>query len=317
MSTMRALQFDRFGPPDVLSVKDVAVPVPKAVEVLVRVAAASINPSDVKNVEGRMRATLPRVPGRDFAGTVVSIGACNGKEVWGSGAGFGVDRDGAHAEFIAVPSSWLAEKPKHLSMAQAAACGIPYLAAWMGLVEAAALESGEQVLITGALGAVGRAATQVALWRGARVIGADRVGESSDTVPMVHINQPSWADQVIALSGGGVDVVLDAVGGPLFEDCLRCLRRGGRQVALASIGDGRVSFDLPDFFHELLHLVGIDTFKLEGEKIVRLMNSIKTGFEEGKLFPADVHEWELETAREAYSAVSKGTAGTRQVFVFD
>ena len=102
-----------------------------------------------------------------------------------------------------------------------------------------------------------------------------------------------------------------------LSESLVVVRRGGRQVALASIGDGRVSFDLPDFFHELLHLVGIDTFKLEGEKIVRLMNSIKTGFEEGKLFPADVHEWELETAREAYSAVSKGTAGTRQVFVFD
>jgi NADPH2:quinone reductase len=317
MSTMRALQFDKFGAPDVLSVRDIAVPVPKAGEVLVKVSASSINPSDVKNVEGRFGATLPRIPGRDFAGTVVSSGPRSGEEVWGSGAGFGVTRDGAHAEFLAIPSTWLAKKPKHLSMTQAAACGIPYLTAWMGLVEAAALESGEQILITGALGSVGRAATQVAQWRGAKVIGAGRAGQSSDAVPFVHTDQPGWIDQVKEISGGGVDVVLDAVGGPLFEDCLRCLRRGGRQVAMASTGDRRVSLDLPDFFHELLRLFGIDTFKLSGEEIAHFMNSMKPGFEEGKLTPADVQEQKLEKASEAYSAVSRGTAGKRQVFVFD
>jgi NADPH:quinone reductase len=314
---MRALQFDKFGSPDVLSVREVAVPLPKAGEVLVKVSAASINPSDVKNVEGRFGATLPRIPGRDFAGTVVSSGAWNGKEVWGSGAGFGVTRDGAHADFLAIPSSWLAKKPKDLPMKQAAACGIPFLTAWMGLVEAAVLKSGEQVLITGALGSVGRAATQVAQWRGANVIGAGRAGQRSDAVPFVHTDQPGWVDQVREISGGGVDVVLDAVGGPLFADCLRCLRRGGRQVVMASTGDRRVLLDLPDFFHEQLRLVGIDTFKLEGEVIARFMNSIKAGFEEGRLTLADVQEQNLEEAGEAYSAVSKGTARKRQVFVFD
>ena len=86
---------------------------------------------------------------------------------------------------------------------------------------------------------------------------------------------------------------------------------------MASTGDRRVSLDLPDFFHELLRLVGIDTFKLEGEVIARFMNSIKTGFEEGKLTPADVQEQRLERAGETYSAVSKGTARKPQVFVFD
>jgi NADPH:quinone reductase len=153
MNTMRALQFDQFGSVSVLSARNVPMPVPTAGEVLVRISASSINPSDVKNVEGKLgaRATLPRVPGRDFAGTVVSSGSWNGKEVWGSGAGFGITRDGTHAEFIAIPSSWLAEKPKHLSMTRAAACGIPYVTAWMGLVDAGDLQREEQILITGAL----------------------------------------------------------------------------------------------------------------------------------------------------------------------
>ena len=318
MSTMRALQFDQFGSPDVLSVRNIAIPVPRAGEVLVKISSSAVNPSDVKNVQGLLGATLPRVPGRDFAGTVVSSGAWSGKEVWGSGAGFGVDRDGTHAEFVAIPSSWLAEKPKHLSMSEAAACGIPYLAAWMGLVEAAALEGGENILITGALGAVGRAATQIAHWRGAQVIGAGQVAASGNRGAYVNTREPGWVERVREFAGGGgVDVVLDAVGGPVFEDCLRCLRQGGRQIAMASAGDRRVCFDLPDFFHKLLRLVGIDTFKLKGEEIARIMNSLQSGFENADLPPPEFDEHALDEATETYSAVNRGTSGRRQVFTFE
>jgi NADPH2:quinone reductase len=247
----------------------------------------------------------------------VSSGPWSGKEVWGSGAGFAISRDGTHAEFVAIPLSSLAEKPKNLSMAQAAACGIPDLAAWMGLVEAAALESGEQILITGAQGAVGRAATQIAHWIGAEVISAHRARAHACAGSFVDTSQPGWVDHVRGFSAGrGVDVAFDAVGGPLFEDCLRCLRQGGRQVAMASSGDRRVSFDLPDFFHKLLRLVGIDTFKLEDEDIARLMNSLKARFENGDLRPPEIEEHRLNEATEAYDAVSKGTSGRRQVFVF-
>jgi NADPH:quinone reductase len=85
MSTMRALQFDKFGPLDVFSVREVAIPAPKAGELLVKVAVVSINPSDVKNVEGRFGPTLPRIPDRDFVGTVVSSGSWSGEEIWGRG----------------------------------------------------------------------------------------------------------------------------------------------------------------------------------------------------------------------------------------
>jgi NADPH:quinone reductase-like Zn-dependent oxidoreductase len=101
---MKAATFSRFGTPDVLAVVDYPDRMPGRGEARVRVAAASVNPSDVKNVEGAMsQTTLPRIPGRDFAGVVdagpnVWIGA----EVRGSGnAGFTVD--GSHAEHIIVP----------------------------------------------------------------------------------------------------------------------------------------------------------------------------------------------------------------------
>jgi hypothetical protein len=94
--------------------------------------AAAINPSDVKNVAGAFKASLPRVPGRDYAGVVVAGEGWVGKEVWGSGAGFGVTRDGTHAQYLVADLDSLSEKPSHLSMEEASAVGVPYLAVWPG-----------------------------------------------------------------------------------------------------------------------------------------------------------------------------------------
>src|ERR1700749_494534 len=137
---MKATSFTRFGGPDVLAVIDVPDPTPAEGEARVRIKAASINPSDVKNVAGAMSQTvLRRIPGRDFAG-VVDAGpdAWIGAEVWGSGiAGF--TRDGSHAEYIIVPIASLRRKPRVLSFDQAASVGVNFLAAHRGLVDAAAL----------------------------------------------------------------------------------------------------------------------------------------------------------------------------------
>jgi NADPH:quinone reductase-like Zn-dependent oxidoreductase len=85
MKTMKALHFEKYGPPTVLSIQDLQVPDLKPGEVLVELQASAINPSDVKNVAGAFRALLPRIPGRDFAGLVVAGGDWKDKEVWGAG----------------------------------------------------------------------------------------------------------------------------------------------------------------------------------------------------------------------------------------
>src|SRR5713226_5106859 len=113
---MRALRFERYGPSKVLSLEDVPIPALAPTEALVEVRAASINPSDVKIVAGAFNSLLPRIPGRDFAGVVVAGDGWEGREVWGSGAGFGVVRDGAHARYVVVPVNWLSSKPANLSM---------------------------------------------------------------------------------------------------------------------------------------------------------------------------------------------------------
>src|SRR5271163_53900 len=172
---MRAIRFETFGDPSVLEVAEAPTPAADERTALVRVMAASINPSDVKNVAGAMKqTTLPRIPGRDFAG-VVEAGPARwiGAAVWGTGGDTGFTRDGTHAELIAVPVASLRRKPDNLSFDQAASVGVNYVTAWLGL-ETAALKAGETLLLIGAGGGVGGAAAQIARRRGARVIGADR-----------------------------------------------------------------------------------------------------------------------------------------------
>lgn len=286
------------------------------IPVLVEVRASAVNPSDVKNVAGGFNASMPRVPGLDYAGIVVAGDGWIGKEVWGSGAGFGVTRDGTHAAFLVVQSDWLSEKPSRLSMEEAAAVGVPYLAAWSALVEAADILGGETVLVTGVSGAVGRAATQIAPWKGAKVIGAEISDKPSDADMFINAKGKDLSTEIKALTDGkGVDLVLDAVGGQMFEPALKSLRPGGRQVAIASAGNRRVEFDLIDFYHDLRRLIGVDTMKLAGKDIARIMDGLRSGFEEGHLKPSPVKTWRFQQAIDAYSIVERGNSSTKHILL--
>lgn len=317
MAVMKALRFEQYGPPSVLSVQAIPVPVPRDGEVLIEVHASAINPSDVGNVAGAFHASLPRTPGRDYAGVVIAGNEqWSGKHVWGTGPGFGVHRDGAHAQFVCAPMDALSEKPGNLPMEAAAAIGVAYLAAWSALVDAAEIKAGETVLIIGAAGAVGRAATQIAHWMGATVIGAERGGKSSEADVQVNSQSSDLPGEVRRLTNGaGADVVLDCVGGPMFEPSLNSLRRGGRQVAIASRGNRRVEFDLVEFYHEQKHLMGVDTMKLTGPDTARILDRVGEGFEAGHLKPPPTEARPLSEAPAGYAAVKAGGGAAKQVLL--
>jgi NADPH:quinone reductase len=313
---MKALRFSTFGEPSVLSIQDVPMPEPGAGEALIRVAAAAINPSDVKNVAGRFKqTTLPRTPGRDFAGVVVKGEKYLGQAVWGSASGLGLTRDGADAEYVVVPTAALSLKPAALSMAQAAAAGVPYITAFSAVIHDAQLQAGETILIVGAGGAVGRAATQIANWKKARVIGADT---KSDPLPsaiaVINTKTENLPERVRALTAGrGADAVLDAVGGAMFEPALNSLRKGGRQVAITSTGDTRVSFDLVAFYHNQSRLIGFDSIALSDADVAGIFDELRIGFDTGELTAPEIETTPLEKAAEAY--VKAGRGGRKQVLV--
>ena len=315
---MKALRFERFGDPSVLEFQDIPIPERAPNEVLIAVKGSGVNPSDIGIIAGKFKSILPRTPGRDYSGVVVQGNDFwRGKEVWGSGVGFGISRDGAQAEFLAVPADWLSEKPKSLSIEQAASIGVPYLVAWESLVRAGKLREGERVLITGVGGAVGQAAAQITHWKKAFVIGADIKDSSQEVDAYVNTKQQDLAEDVQRITNGkGADLVLDTIGGTLFEPCLKALAIGGRQIAIASPSSPRVEFDLVDFYHKQAQLIGVDTMKMSGREIAATLDELRAGFDGGHLRPPQIRISPIEKAIEVYAGLVARTLSGKQVLTF-
>jgi NADPH:quinone reductase len=320
---MRALRFHAFGDLSNLRVEELPTPAPGSDEVLVKVHAASINPSDAKNVLGRFPQTkLPRTPGRDLAGVIVAGERERiGEEVWAAGGDIGTTRDGSHAEYILLPGKGARPKPKRLSMADAASAGINYITAYSALVAKAQLKEGETVLLTGISGGVGSSAARIAKLNSARVIGVDRRPSPSGQAD-VDLLISSETDDIAArvrefTQGKGVNLALDAVGGPLFETVLNTLALDGRQVCIVSVGTSRVSFNLPDFYHRRLTLYGLDTMGFDTIACGEVLDEVAPLFDQGKLTPPRIARTvSLDQAIEAYKDVDSGKVKGKLVIVF-
>src|SRR5229473_7307136 len=212
-------------------------------EVVVAMEAAGVNPSDVKAATGLMAyAVFPRTPGRDFAGVVVDgPSGWLGREVFGSSGDLGIRRDGTHATHLAVEAAALVEKPGNISMDEAAGIGVPFVTAIEGFRRAGMPNSQETVLVMGLNGKVGQAATQLASWRGARVIGVVRKneayqGHASGPVEVIIASTTDVAARVRDLTDGkGADIVFNTVGDPYFEAANKSLALAGRQILIAAV----------------------------------------------------------------------------------
>lgn len=316
---MRVIEFRRFGEPTELEVVERSDCKPTNSTAVVRVVAASINPSDVKNVAGRMeQTTLPRVPGRDYSGVVVEgPEEWIGVEVWGTGGDVGFTRDGTHAQFLSVPRSSLVRKPKCLTHEQAASIGVTFVTAWCAVKEYAKIQPGEIIAVIGSRGGVGRAATQIAKYFGAYVIGVNRLNgaASRDEIDMEDLILDAADPEVVSLlrilqGGRGADVVLNTAGTQMFETGLRMLERRGRHVEISAGVERRVSFDLTDFYHNESQLFGVDTLKRDLVDSACILRELSEAFEAGALKPhADIQKFPHERAREAYEHVRRGRGG--------
>ncbi|SIT45410.1 Alcohol dehydrogenase [Paraburkholderia piptadeniae] len=312
---MKAIQFKSFGGPEVLDHVDVPTPAVDAESAIVQVKAASVNPSDVKNLSGHFAHTkLPRIPGRDFSGVVVEGPAdWIGADVWGTGGDIGFTRDGTHAQFIKIPAGALSRKPQSLTHEQASAIGVNFVVAWLGVVDYAHLVAGETVAVIGASGGVGGAVVQIAKSRGCRVIAVDRRKPDADSPAGRLIDHYVPLDdnavQRVKELGGG-DVVYDAVGGVAFETALKLAKWRGRVVEISATGKRRVDFDLIDFYHNETQLLGADSAKLGVADSARMMTELASVFDGGGLqAPSIAQAFTLEQARDAYAAVAGGTRG--------
>jgi NADPH:quinone reductase len=324
---MQAILIERFGDPSELRQTEVPGPDPGEGEVLIEVHAAAVNRSDVLNARGSFPfTTLPRIPGRDFAGVVVEgPQELVGTEVWGTGGGeLGFIRDGSHARYLAISRNAVVPKSDTLSLEEAAASGLAYVTAGSALFELGGVSAGETILVTGAAGGVGSAAVMIARWKGARVIGAikdetERTrAERAGVEFIVDTSREEVTNAVLAATdGGGANLILDTVGGPLFEPALNCLGEKGRMVVITTTpGKQHVSLNLLDFYRKGLRLFGLMTSFLDAEGSAAVLRDLGPGFDAGALrAPAIAERYPLEQAGMAYARVESGEAAGRVLLV--
>ncbi|OBI88271.1 NADP-dependent oxidoreductase [Mycobacterium sp. 1245805.9] len=236
---MTALRAHRRGGPEVLVVERAPVPVPAAGEVLVAVRAAAITFDELTwdetwTADGVSRT--PVIPSHEVSGVVSEIGSGvtdfqAGDEVYGL---VGFDRDGAAAEYVAVPAADLAAKPATVSHASAAALPMGGLTALQALVDHAAVRPSEEVLVHGGAGGVGLLTVQLAAILGARVTATVRsdAGEllrGLGAARVIDVRSEAFDE-----GGAAYDVVIDTVGGQTLDRSFGVLRRGGRLVTLSA-----------------------------------------------------------------------------------
>jgi NADPH:quinone reductase-like Zn-dependent oxidoreductase len=302
-------------------------PVLQPDEVLVKIHATSINPSDVKNVSGNMEhTTLPRTPGRDFAGVVVAGSAkLIGNEVWGTGGDIGFTRDGSHAEYIVLPKTAISSKPLSLSMEEAGSVGVTYVTAWLSLVDAAQVAPGETVLVIGATGGVGSAGVQIAKWKGARVLGTIRresdrsLAQQAGVDVVINLGEQDIEEAIFAATEGkGVNVILDTVGGDMVETCLKVISVKGRLLEItASPKNSRVSFDMREFYHRQARLFGVDSRAWDVSACASILEALRPGFESKdlRLLTSSIETYSLQDGVKAYEQIYNHNAHGRVVLV--
>jgi len=245
---MKAARLQTRGSADSLRYEDAPDPHPNPGEVLIRVHAAAVTPTELQWAPTSVTRTgeprpLPIILGHEFSGEVAALGPAvvgliRGEAVYGLNDWFG---DGADAEYCIAKASEVARKPASLDHVHAAVVPISGLTAWQALVERARVERGQRVLIHGGAGAVGVFAVQLAHWRGAHVI-------ATVSARNIDFVRRLGADEAIDYHAvrfedavRDVDVVLDTVGGETLQRSWAVLKPGGKLLTVAADSEGTAS----------------------------------------------------------------------------
>ena len=237
---MKALVQDFYGTSDVLRIEDVELPEPAAGQVLVRIAAASVNAADWHIMRGEPRVARlmdrstfgrkgprERIRGRDFAGTIEALGP--GITGWQVGDEVLGEDNATFAEYAAVPHGCLAPKPEALSFEDAAALPLAAVTADLCLTRGR-VEGGQRVLVIGASGGVGTFATQLAAALGATVTGVCSTRNIDLVTSLGATEVVDYTRDDYSRAGAAYDVVLDLVGDRNLRDLRRVVAPGGRLV---------------------------------------------------------------------------------------
>ena len=319
---MKAIVQHAYGPPGVLELADVEIPVPRDDQVLVRVRATCVNPVDwhevigtpyLVRIQGGVRKPKRTVPGTDLAGRIEAVGRGvtrfkPGDEVFGMGAG-------TFAEYAAVRADNLAAMPSNLTFGQAAAVPVAALTALQALRDAGRIRPGQKVLINGASGGVGTFAVQIAKSFGTEVtaVCSTRHVEMAGALGADHVVDYTRGD--FTRTGERYDLILDIAGNRSIADRRRALAPRGTVVLVGGPKDNRWFGPLGSLLRMLTlspfigqRLVGM-LAKSSGEDLAALRDLL----EAGKVVPMVEQTFALKDVPEALRLLGEGHAGGKLV----
>ncbi|MDH3665930.1 MAG: NADPH:quinone oxidoreductase family protein [Paracoccaceae bacterium] len=311
---MRALVVEEFAPFETHALQDLSDPEPGPGEVVIEARAMALNFPDVLMVEGRYqhKPDRPFIPGFDAAGVIAAVGEGVSRVEPGDRA-LTSRGQGAFATMICAPETAVWRMPDAMSFEDGAAFGLVYLTAYMSMIENAKALPGETVLVTGASGGVGLAMLQFGAAKAMRMIGGvtsdekaalARANGAEATVDLAAENlRDALRDQVYAVTeGAGVDLVMDMVGGDVFDAALRAIRPGGR-IAIVGFASDRIPLIKANYLLvKRLTAVGSPLTSGHGDTTAlkdRAMAELFQLYETGKLKPVISERLAFEDWRDA------------------
>jgi NADPH2:quinone reductase len=317
---MKAAYINQPGPPESIIVGEFPTPAPTGRQVLVRVAAAALNPVDTYIRSGtiKMDIPLPFVVGCDLAGVVEKAGPQakrfkRGDRVWGSNQGL-LGRQGTFAEFAAVDEDWLYPTPAGVSDETAAATALVGITAHLGLVRDAKLKAGETLFVNGGTGGVGAMVVQMSKAIGARVITTagsdDKVKKARDLGADAAINYKTQdiTARVKEFAPGGVNVWWETLREPNFDQTVPLLAPRGRMILMAG-RDARPTFPVGPFYVKGCSLHGFAMFNATPDEQRAAAEDINRWLSQVKLKPCIDRIMPLDQAAAAHRLQEENTIG--------
>jgi NADPH2:quinone reductase len=323
---VQAILAREFGGPDVLKLEDVPDPAAKAGQVRVRIHAIGVNPYETYMRSGAyaIKPDLPYIPGADAAGTIDQVG--DNVAGWQTGdrvyiSGTAIHKAyGAYAQYAVCNQDQVHRLPDRISFSQGAGLFVPYVTAWRALFGRANTRAGDMVMIHGASGGVGSAATQFAVSIGATVVGTAGSDEGLDLVRQqgarfaFNHKQPNYLEEITKATGGrGPDVILEMLANVNLDHDLTVVAPGGRVVVIGN--RGRVEIDARKIMTKDVSVFGLALWGIPADEIRRAHEAIVAGLESGALNPVVGREMPLRDAGKAHVKVMEPGAQGKIVLI--
>lgn len=320
---MRAIRVFEFGGPDVLKLQsDIAVPIPKDHQVLIKVHACGVNPVDtyIRSGSYSRKPLLPYTPGSDVAGVIEAVGGNvsafkKGDRVFTTGT-----VSGAYAEFAVAADDTVYALPEKLDFKQGAALGVPYFTAYRALLHRARAKAGESVLVHGASGGVGLAACQIARAYGLKVLGTAGTEEGKHIVlqngahEVFNHREVNYIDKIKKSVGEkGIDIILEMLANVNLSNDLNLLSYGGRVIIVGSRGS--IEINPRDTMAKESSIIGVALYSSTKEEFRQFAAALQAGMEVGWLKPVIGSQYPLEKAVQAHENIIHSSGATGKMIL--